>query len=542
MNKFVRKAAAVMFAGAMLVQMSMGASAAKLTISGQGEGSIYAAYRLLNLETTLKSDGHDAHPEGKHTDSCYSYAYTVNSKYRSLLRSVIDPDDADGPTDGEIIGYIRDMDSEQIHEFSDALYKSFLEDAGTWVPDFSDFEAQADGKTFVSGSDVRQGYYLIRETKIGAAPDVRSLIMLDTMGQDDLTINTKEDIPDLTKKIFEDNKYVDAVDQAVGDTVHYQLKTTIPELSYRGFIHNTKPYNIQFYDTMSSGLSLDKDSVVLKVNGKSVNLAECDKDGELVSGDYAQVGGLCYEDIGAGGFAGVLHVYVQPLAFSDTTTDDIVVTVDYDCEITRDAVSGTAGNPNTAKLYFDNDPYNTKPSTSVTPEDKNTVFTYDVVVNKVDGAGASVKGANFKLQKKNDAGTYVDYRTNTFDANQTVFRFDDLDSGFYKLVESTVPDGYNGAADVEFEIRATYDKDSDDPKLTDLKVYIDGVEQGTDGPFVIDMTPGEVKTNIVNTSGKKLPSTGGAGTYAFYIGGGVLVLVGAGAMIMMQKRKKGSAE
>lgn len=542
MNKFVRKAAAVVFAGAMLAQMGLGASAATLTINGKGVDAKYAGYRLLDLEATLKADGHEGHADGEHEDTCYNYAYTVNSDYRELLRSALGSATA---TDGEIIGTIRDMDADQIHEFADTVYKLILDanaaEADTYTPEISSFGTTAGG-TVATKRNVDQGYYLIRETTIGKAPDVRSLIMLDTMGQEDLTVNTKEDIPDLTKKIVEDNVSVDAVDQAVGDTVHYQLKTTVPELSYRGFVHNNKPYSIQFYDNLSAGLSIDMDSVVLKVDGEVVNLDECDKDGLLVDGDYAQVGGLCYEAVDAGGIAGVLHVFVQPLHFADSNTKDVVVTVDYDCEITDAAVSGTAGNPNTAKLIFANDPYNTKPNTSITPEDKVTVFTYDVVVNKVDGAGASLKGANFKLQKKDDGGTYVDYRTNTFDANQTVFRFDNLDSGFYKLVESKVPDGYNGAADVEFEIRATYDQEADDPKLTDLKVYIDGAEQGADGPFVIDMTPGEVRTNIVNTSGKKLPSTGGAGTYAFYIGGGVLVLAGAGAMVMMQKRKKGSAE
>lgn len=53
--------------------------------------------------------------------------------------------------------------------------------------------------------------------------------------------------------------------------------------------------------------------------------------------------------------------------------------------------------------------------------------------------------------------------------------------------------------------------------------------------FTSNKTSGEVSTDVVNTSGSILPSTGGMGTTVFYLLGGVLV-IGAGVVLFTRRR------
>jgi LPXTG-motif cell wall-anchored protein len=75
------------------------------------------------------------------------------------------------------------------------------------------------------------------------------------------------------------------------------------------------------------------------------------------------------------------------------------------------------------------------------------------------------------------------------------------------LVESTVPQGYNKAADSTFTIAGN------DYTTTNL----------------------EQTTTVTNQSGTELPSTGGIGTTIFYIIGAILV-IGAGVVLVTRRR------
>ena len=115
-----------------------------------------------------------------------------------------------------------------------------------------------------------------------------------------------------------------------------------------------------------------------------------------------------------------------------------------------------------------------------------------------------------------------------------------VDVGQYKLVETTVPAGYNKAADVELTVTATYDTTAANPKLKTLTV-----EPATSG-FTVVTTPiegdpdhittdGIITGIILNEKGSVLPSTGGIGTTVFYIIGSALVL-GAGVLLATKKK------
>ncbi|MCF0230656.1 MAG: isopeptide-forming domain-containing fimbrial protein, partial [Parasporobacterium sp.] len=143
------------------------------------------------------------------------------------------------------------------------------------------------------------------------------------------------------------------------------------------------------------------------------------------------------------------------------------VTVAYHAVLNENAVIGVEGNSNKAKLEYSNNPYGD--GTGETPEDKVVVFTYELKANKVDKDGEALAGAGFTLYKFDEkANDYVAVGEEI--TGVTTFSFHGQDAGMYKLVETTVPAGYNKADDIIFTVEAVYDTVSDNPKLKKMVV------------------------------------------------------------------------
>lgn len=469
----------------------MPAFAADITIDGSGEK--FEAYQLFTLTTSLKAGDHD-HTEGVHNKDCYNYSYKMTEKYENALKAVTGKSD-----EASVIEYIQNLNADGARAFADSM---FAQVKGM------EADKTASDKTF---SNVDQGYYLIVETKSAANPDSVSLVMLDTAGQDNLTVDTKEGVPTLEKKIVDNGKDVDAADYAIGDTVQFKLTGSMPDN-----IDGYSSYKYIFHDSLSTGLELDTSSVKATVAGAEVSGFEV-KTTDLEKGCSFEV---VFDNIKDG----------------RSITKDTKVVVTYDATLTKAATIGNPGNPNTAHLEFSNNPY-VENDTSKTPDDKVAAFSYEVIVNKVDSKGAALAGANFELQKKNASGDWEMARENTLTDGQTTFNFSCLDAGEYKLVETKVPDGYNKAEDVEFQIVAVLDENAADPEILSLKVMQNGEEisSGENSLFTVVVDAGTATTSVVNNTGIRLPSTGGAGTYLIYGGGGAAV---AGAVILFALKKK----
>ena len=109
-------------------------------------------------------------------------------------------------------------------------------------------------------------------------------------------------------------------------------------------------------------------------------------------------------------------------------------------------------------------------------------------------------------------------------------------------METTTPKGYNTIDPITFTVTATYNFADEPGTLTDLTVTdvkVGGVASAEQA-FTVNRGTGEagtaqIKTDVVDIPGSKLPSTGGMGTVPFAAVGGTLTV---GAALLLAKRKK----
>ena len=276
-------------------------------------------------------------------------------------------------------------------------------------------------------------------------------------------------------------------------------------------------YTLKFVDTMSKGLTYVENSAEVFVNGASAGKVE--PSSAAYSGEEAKYAGgtVLTWDLG--------DIKAAPY----NAGDKAVITIEYKAELNGNAVMGSAGNPNKMHIEFSNNPNGE--GMGRTPDDTNIVFTYKVVVNKVDEDENPLAGAQFKLEKKLADGSWTVINRFTVSEDQTTFTFEGLDDGDYKLSETVTPDGYNTIEPIEFTITAEHDILSDDPRLTNLN------GNSVTGEITFEAKPedGSLTTDVINKSGSTLPETGGMGTTIFYVLGAILVL-GAGGLLIARKR------
>ena len=256
----------------------------------------------------------------------------------------------------------------------------------------------------------------------------------------------------------------------------------------------------------------------------------------------------------AGG--GSLTITFDNLKTVASVTSDSEIVVKYTAKLLNTAVIGQPGNPNEVYLEYASNPNFSgtgTPPTSHTPEDTVLVFTYQLNVNKVDGADTTkhLSGAEFKLKcvkAETEAtwnGKWVTVADNkvtgwvdTQDKGTALTTGTDglawvagLDAGTYELYETKAPVGYNRVKDpITIVIAATLDKGENTPALTALTIKV-GSGAAEDG----NMAGGTVTTAVPTNAGATLPEPCGAGTTLFYIIGGTL-MVGAAVFLVIRKR------
>ena len=381
------------------------------------------------------------------------------------------------------------------------------------------------------------GYYLIKDKDNSVTgTDSYTLYIVKVVGN--VTIDPKSDVPSFEKKIKDTNDtegtttgWQDSADYDIGDDVPFKLEGTVAA-NYAQY----KQYYFAFHDNEEEGLSFNKDSVRVYVDNTEIT------EGYTVVDNPAD--GCTFEVV----FNDLMAAAEE---YNFTVSGGSKIRVEYTSKLNEKAKIGKEGNVNSASLEFSNNPNQEQggtPDTGNTPWDNVIVFTYKVVVNKIDSSKKPLAGAAFELSKKvNDEYTRVALVNATQNtegkyilSNETVTKFEwkGLDDGDYMLTEVITPAGYNTIAPIKFTVNADHTITWEGENRNTILTSLTGNAATGDITFTANDDKTELATNVVNNKGSELPSTGGMGTTIFYVVGSILVL---GAAILLITKKRMSA-
>lgn len=555
MNKVLKGLVAVAATAAMAVAGFAGASTAMaaegdvtITIGSEttpaSVGDVYAGYRLFDeTEATV----------GEKTNVAYQKRTNWNH-YNKVAEAIKDVDSsatltADSKVD-DFVAAIGKFDSTKTKRFAENLYKSLKED-GVAADANSAAVAAGAFSTTLSGP---QGYYLIvQTTAANDAGKTMSAVIVNTAGQAGVTVSPKKDTVTVSKKVQEnmdgvnnpasEDNWGTAADYNIGDYVKFQLTGSLPT-DYADYTS----YEYTFHDTADQGLTFVNDTThpvkVYAVNDN--NKVELKQD--TLTGYQVLTSDINGETFNVK-FADLKKAQAEKTGDTVNITSSTQIVVEYYAQLNENAVLGSNGNQNKVYLQFSNNKYGE--GTGKTEEHKVTVFTFKLEVTKygkTDSDKEALNGAGFTLYKAtkvNPADSdYAKVGDEVQHTNGNVFDFTGLDSGYYKIVETTTPKGYNTIDPITFTVTATYNSADEPGTLTDLTVTdvkVGGVASA-EQTFTVNRGTGEagtaqIKTDVVDIPGSKLPSTGGMGTVLLYVAG-IAVFVLAGATLVMALRRR----
>lgn len=555
MNKVLKGLVAVAATAAMAVAGFAGASTAMaaegdvtITIGSEttpaSVGDVYAGYRLFDeTEATVGGKTNVAYQKRtnwNHYDKVAEAIKDVDSSATLTVDSKVD----------DFVAAIGKFDSTKTKRFAENLYKSLKED-GVAADANSAAVAASAFSTTLSGP---QGYYLIvQTTAANDAGKTMSAVIVNTAGQEGVTVSPKKDTVTVSKKVQEnmdgvnnpasEDNWGTAADYNIGDYVKFQLTGSLPT-DYADYTS----YEYTFHDTADQGLTFVNDTThpvkVYAVNDN--NKVELKQD--TLTGYQVLTSDINGETFNVK-FADLKKAQAEKTGDTVNITSSTQIVVEYYAQLNENAVLGSNGNQNKVYLQFSNNKYGE--GTGKTEEHKVTVFTFKLEVTKygkTDSDKEALNGAGFTLYKAtkvNPADSdYAKVGDEVQHTNGNVFDFTGLDSGYYKIVETTTPKGYNTIDPITFTVTATYNSADEPGTLTDLTVTdvkVGGVASA-EQTFTVNRGTGEagtaqIKTDVVDIPGSKLPSTGGMGTVLLYVAG-IAVFVLAGATLVMALRRR----
>lgn len=497
--KLFKKLASFILAFAMVMAIAMPSVVMAddnytITITPTTSDHTYEAYQIF--EGTLSNDG-------KLGDIKWGNAITEDGK-TALLEEYKAKDAAD----------LAEKLSKFASESDDI--KAFAKKVSKYLQHPKTAKAVEDTATITVD---KAGYYLIKDqdNSLGKNDETYTEFILKVVKNQ--TVTPKSSKPTSEKKVKDTNDsdgtttgWQDSADWDIGDDVPFQLKGTVA-----ADYDNYTVYKMTFHDHQSAGLTFDKTSVEVKVDGKVVNsgyevVTEGLKDGCTFEVRFADLHNVSGVKAGS------------------------TITVEYKSKLNEHAVIGSIGNPNTMHMEFSNNPNDDQGGeTGKTPDDKVIVFTYKTVVNKVNPAHEPLKGAKFELKKKVGEDDWV-VKAVVESNDGTTFTFSGLDDGVYRLKETQTPAGYNtmNPNPLEFTISATHETTAANPRLLALS----GTPESGEVTFKDNkdnLVEGSLTTDIVNKSGSELPSTGGMGTTVLYAAGTLMILAAAAFLVMKKK-------
>lgn len=464
--KALKKAMSVLVSLLMIFTFALPAFAdsttASITISNAVQGETYKAYKLLDLESYDASNN--------------LYVYKATAAWKDFFQT------------GAGASYIT-VDSQDYAAWkngvtvNEANLKTLIDAALTYAEtkSITPTATETAANTDVTLSGLGLGYYLVNSS-------VGTLCELNTVYQN-LPIVDKNEKPDVDKKIVEGAGKVTRNDVQIGDTVNYEV-----------IVHAKKgAKNYVLHDTMSKGLTFNKDSVAI--------------DGLTAGTDYT----LVTDSLSDG--------CTFEIQFSDSylksLTGNTDIKVTYTATLNENAVVKTAANTNKVVLKYGD---------QSTVEKETETYTYRLTVVKKDADQPKMlKGAifmlstdeagNHPLKFKEKNGQYVVDPNSTIETITTTdsgtFTIVGLDAKEYYLTETVAPAGYNKLAEP-------------------IKLVVSSDKVTTeDGTVLANDT-----LTVTNQSGATLPGTGGIGTTIFYVIGGLLMA--AAAVLLITKKRMNS--
>ena len=435
---------------------------------------------------------------------------------------------------------------------------------------------ETDSTGHTSASSMEQGLYLVVETRVPenvtstCNPFLIPLPMTTIDGSEwlyDLTVYPKNQTgnPDLSKTVREaknstgkhngsltdiSDGYAHTATASVGDTVDYQIISTLPTITSKASSLSEYTY----VDTMSKGIRYNKNDVVIeffKDAGCTDKITTWAED----SGKFT----VAYDDAQNSMTikmteAGLSEINEATTVYTDSVKrgySDCTMRITYAATLTSDTQMGDKDNPNevvltwrrTNSTYFD------------TLNDCCHVYTYGVDVLKQfsDGKG-SVQNVKFLLHNDTDDvyvvaeqkdGIYYAKGIATKKADATTFVPNSsghiivkgLEDDSYSLTEIATDKGYvllKEAVKIVITTKENGVCEKCGAKLLTASATVNGKDVTmTDGNASVPLT-------VLNNPGFDLPRTGGYGTWMFTIGG--VALLGAAAFIVIRSRKQHKSE
>ena len=431
--------------------------------------------------------------------------------------------------------------------------------------------AETDTTGHTSASDMEQGLYLVVETRVPenvtstCNPFFVSLPMTTIDGAAwnyDVTVYPKNQTgnPNLEKTVREDKNstgknngsltnitdgYAHTATASVGDTVDYQVISTLPTITSKA----SSLTEYTYVDTLSKGIRYNKNDVVIeffKDAGCTDKIATWDESSgkfAVAYDDAANTMTIRMTDTGLAEINEAATVYTDSVkrGYSDCT-----MRITYAAALTADAKTGDTDNPNevvltwrrTNNTYFD------------TLRDCCHVYTYGIdVLKQFSDNGGNLRNVKFKLHNDSDDcyiiaeqkdGVYYAKGFAAKKADATTFVPNSsghivvkgLEDDTYSLTETATDKGYVLLKDAVKIVITTKENGACEKcgtKLLTVSATVNGKDVTmTDGNAIVPLT-------VVNNPGFDLPKTGGYGTWMFTIGG--MALLGAAAFIVIRSRK-----
>lgn len=366
------------------------------------------------------------------------------------------------------------------------------------------------------------GYYVVAVPGATLANASSQYATLVSVHSTSVTAEIKGNLPTVDKKVQVNGTGKDATDAKIGDTLTFTLTSTIPDMS----AYST--YTFNFKDTLSKGLTFGQVTSV-KVEGANSPLTE--------NTDYTVTTPTASNN-------NTLTVAMKDFKTKQQANAGKKITVTYTATLNENAVVGGAGNVNSAKIQYSNNP-----STNGTGESepsKVRVFTYGFTVDKYTGdqytdAATRLAGAEFTLAHKDGSAiSFVQVSAGSATAN-AVYRvakagetgtttittpangkvvFEGLKNGEYTLTETKAPAGYNKLASA---IGVKVNGQNNGTDTTNATVTI---TYNNDNGNDYNQTASNGVIPVQNKSGAILPGTGGMGTIAFTVIGVLVIALG----------------